>query len=466
MPKVLRVWLQVACAWSAITGGATGADVRAALPFVVVGTGQSKCYDNASEIACPRPGQPFYGQDAQHPGPAPSYRLGPDGRTVIDDNTGLVWQRSPDTNGDGVVSSSDKLSLSEARALPERVNAARFGGYGDWRLPTIKELYSLILFSGVDASGPDVADTSGLTPFIDTRYFRFAYGDIHAGERIIDSQWATSSLCVADPRSMFGVNFADGRIKAYGTRMPGRPEKTFYVLCVRGNPAYGRNDLRDNGDGTITDRATNLMWSKADSGRGMNWQAALAWVQARNAETHLGHGDWRLPNAKELQSIVDYARSPETTGSAAIDPIFDATSITNEIGQVDYPYYWSATTHAGGRSGGEAAVYLAFGRAAGWPGGGQGRGGLPSSRGGVGGPPPGAGRGRPGPPPGGPDGGLGPGPGSANPPPDGRFVDVHGAGAQRSDPKVGDPAAYPRGRGPQGDVIRIDNYVRLVRTAR
>ena len=43
------------------------------------------------------------------------------------------------------------------------------------------------------------------------------------------------------------------------------------------------------------------------------------------------------------------------------------------------------------------------------------------------------------------------------------WVDVHGAGAQRSDPKAGDPAQFPHGRGPQGDVIRIYNYARLVR---
>ena len=42
---------------------------------------------------------------------------------------------------------------------------------------------------------------------------------------------------------------------------------------------------------------------------------------------------------------------------------------------------------------------------------------------------------------------------------------MHGAGAQRSNPKTGDPADYPYGHGPQGDVIRIYNYVRLVRDA-
>ena len=46
-----------------------------------------------------------------------------------------------------------------------------------------------------------------------------------------------------------------------------------------------------------------------------------------------------------------------------------------------------------------------------------------------------------------------------------RLLDVHGAGAQRSDPKTGDAGRFPRGRGPQGDVIRIDNFVRCVRDA-
>jgi len=70
--------------------------------------------------------------------------------------------------------------------------------------------------------------------------------------------------------------------------------------------------------------------------------------------------------------------------------------------------------------------------------------------------------------------GRGPGDGFGRPPGAGqqanqggeyRYVDVHGAGAQRSDPKSGDPAMFPHGRGPQGDVICIFNYVRLVRSS-
>ena len=420
--------------------------LRAAVPYPIVSTGQSKCYDNRSEIAPPKRGEAFYGQDAQfHINPA-SYTSSVDGLTVRDNVTGLTWQRSPDTDGNGVLDRSDKLTFDQAQALPAKLNAAKFGGFDDWRLPTIKELYSLFDGRGTDPSGSTMdADTSGLSPYLDTKSFQFVYGNV-TGERVIDSQYASSTKYVGPGArgfpKLFGVNFADGRIKGYDLFMPGgRTGKTFFVLCVRGSPAYGKNDLHDNSDGTITDRATGLMWSKADSGQGMNWQAALAWVQQKNVAKFLGHDDWRLPGVKELQSIVDYSRSPDTSHSPAIDPLFTCTAITNEARQLDWPFYWSATTHAGLR-GGAAAMYVAFGRAGGW-----------MSPGGMAGGPPDRAGGRPQ-----GDGAL---PESGG---EYRFVDVHRAGAQRSDPKVGDPAQFPHGRGPQGDVIRIYNFVRLVRS--
>ena len=96
-------------------------------------------------------------------------------------------------------------------------------------------------------------------------------------------------------------------------------------------------------------------------------------------------------------------------------------------------------------------MYVAFGRAAGWMSARAIAGGPPERRGGL----------APGPRPGfGDPLGGGPQGGEAG---DYQYVDVHGAGSQRSDPKAGDPAMFPHGRGPQGDVIRIYNYVRLVR---
>jgi len=335
--------------------------------------------------------------------------------TVTDLNTGLTWQKSPDTNGDGAIRSTDKMTWAQAQARPAALNAANYGGYSDWRLPNIKELYSIFKFAGIDPSGYAGTSTAGLVPYIDTNYFGFAYGETAAGERIIDSQYASSTLYVGKSMNnagkLFGVNFADGRIKGYDLTLPGRGDKTFFVQCVRGNTGYEVNSFINNGDGTITDSSTGLMWSKTDSGTGMNWVGAASWVAAKNAANYLGHKDWRLADIKELQGIVDYTRSPDTSGSAAINPIFTTTSIKNEAGQADYPYFWSCTEHSPGSS---DANYIAFGRALGYM--------------------------------------------------NGKWQDVHGAGAQRSDPKYGSASSYPTGHGPQGDAIRINNFVRLVRT--
>src|SRR4030066_733772 len=309
--------------------------------YVVVDTGQTTFYDNSKTIAIPQPGEPFFGQDAQYEGAQPSYQNNGDG-TVTDLVTGLMWQKSPDTNGDGIINYTDKMFFDDAQSSVASFNLA---GYNDWRLPTVKELYSLIMFSGAEAN-PGATSTAGLVPFIDTNYFNFAFGELSASERIIDAQYATSTIYVSTTmtgdRTLFGVNFADGRIKGYPADQS--IGKKYYVLYVRGNTKYGINQFVDNGDETITDNATGLMWMKSDSGTGMNWQETLAWGKRKNAANYLGHSDWRLPNAKELQSIVDYTRSPSTNGSAAIDPLFNCTQITNEAGEADYPFYWTSTT--------------------------------------------------------------------------------------------------------------------------
>jgi len=384
--------------------------------YTIVDTGQIRCYDNRTEITYPEAGAAFFGQDAQYNGNEPNYRANGDG-TVTDVNTGLMWQADP----------GEKKTYAQAAAGAAQ---CRTSGYDDWRLPTIKELYSLILFCGTDPD-PTSRNGSSRTPFIDGDFFQFQYGKASDGERIIDSQWATCTLykgkVMRNAEAMFGVNFADGRIKGYPTtRGQGGGAKKFYVLYVRGNTNYGKNDFVDNEDGTITDRATGLTWMKADSaaleagsqGDGkLNWQEALKWAEDLK---YAGHHDWRLPNAKELHSIVDYARSPDVTHSAAIDPLFEATPIENEGGETDYAHYWSSTSHRRAHSAG-AGVYIAFGRGLGF----MARRGSPS--------------------------------GSKT------LIDVHGAGAQRSDPKSGDLSALPEGRGPQGDVVRIYNLVRCVR---
>ena len=383
--------------------GGAGADggggMAPVAPYAIVDTGQLACYDASAEVACPASGQPFHGSDGAWRNAGPSYRDNGDG-TVTDEVTGLTWAQAR----------GEKMTWDEAVA-----GAASFGlaGHDDWRVPTIKELYSLIDFNG--RSTPDVASS---IPYLDTSAFGFAYGDTSLGERIIDCQdWSATpyvSTTMNGDATVFGVNFADGRIKGYPKVMPGpaagQPNR-LYVRYVRGNPGYGQNDFVDVGDGTVSDEATGLVWQQADSGTDLGWEDALAYCDTLALA---GHDDWRLPDVKELQSIVDYTRSPATTTTAAIDPVFGVSEIES--------YFWSSTTHLEGPGGpaGAAAAYVAFGRALGF---------------------------------------------MEMPPGSGVYqeLDVHGAGAQRSDPKEGDPGDYPEGHGPQGDDIRIFNFVRCVR---
>jgi PKD repeat protein len=409
----------------------------ATLTYPVVDTNQTTCYDDAGALASfPSSGDSYYGQDAQYSGHQKSYTLSADDKTVYDNVTGLTWQSSPNTTNT-TPTYYDKKTYTEALAVPAVLNAMAYGGFSDWRLPTLKEMYSLIQFSGIDCSGLSntYSDTASLTPFIDKNYFKFSYGDAVLDGRILESQYYTTTTFINNPgdrgvQKQFGVNFADGRIKGYDISSGGAYFR-FFVLCVRGNASYGINNFTDNADDTVTDSATGLMWAKNDSGSSMNWATALAWVQTKNSENYLGYNDWRLPNAKELQSIVDYGNAPEYNSKPAINTdFFNVTSLINEEGEVDYPYFWASTTHACYFQAvstviGKYATYVAFGRSLGYS--------SPT------------------------------------------LIDVHGAGVQKSDPKtttylssyntatVNGVAFYYWG--PQNDILRAMNYIRLVRTA-
>jgi hypothetical protein len=320
--------------------------VRGGTSYPLVDTKQSTCYDASAPITCPAAGGAFFGQDAQFAGTQPSYARSADGLTVHDTVTGLTWQQGYTAN----------KGWTAAMAVPAALNAANHGGFSDWRLPTIKELYS-------------IWDSSQGWPYLDTSYFAHDPGSSPHGISWSSTRYSGLLESTNDPARgaamAFGVNFDTGHIKAYSIDVG----PTHHVRCVRGD-LYGVNVLQDNGDGTITDQATGLMWAQADSGVGFDWENALAYVQFQNAAHHLGHGDWRLPSTKELQSIVDYTRSPGATDPTrigpAIDPMFSSTPITNEAGAADYAWYWTSTSAKAQASEPYlAAWYVAFGRAVG-----------------------------------------------------------------------------------------------------
>lgn len=358
------------------------------LSYPIVDTGQTTFFTGSQMLSSIDVGDDFYGQDANYEGNQPSYTDNGDG-TITDEVTGLMWQQSMD----------EKMSFEYALIY---ANESKLAGYDDWRLPNIKELFSLMMFYG-ESSGD-----SASVLFIDTDYFDQPIGDTSIGEREIDAQVWSSTEYVHETmhgdHTVFGVNFIDGRIKGYPTYLKKeKQDNTMYVRLVRGND-YGDNIFIDNEDGTISDLATGLMWQMTDDGNTRDWQEALEY--AENLELS-GYDDWRLPNIKELQSIVDYTKSPETTDSPAIDDLF---MLTEDEG---YGFYWSSTSHMDGMNLSDSASYVAFGKALGQM--------------------------------------------------NGDILDVHGAGAVRSDPKSGDILDYPQYFGPQGDIRYVYNYVLAVR---
>ena len=280
------------------------------LTYPIVDTNQGFCYDNSELLTnCPAEGEAFYGQDAQYTGNVPNYTDNWDG-TVTDNVTGLVWTQNV---------SSYAMPWSDASSYCESLTT---GGYSDWRLPSVKELWS-------------IRDFSQGWPWVDTDYF-YLVGDGSdqrqqhswtSNRYLVESEYQNEQL-IGDPS--FIVNDWTGHIKAMsGNR---------FVRAVRGNTSYGVNDFVDNGDGTVSDNATSLMWSQDDNGEAINWEAALAYTEAA---TTAGYDDWRLPNAKELQSIADYSGVFPAINTS----VFNLTKLTNIKGQTDYPFYWTSTSN-------------------------------------------------------------------------------------------------------------------------
>ncbi len=124
--------------------------------------------------------------------------------------------------------------------------------------------------------------------------------------------------------------------------------------------AWPDSRYTDNGDGTVSDTKTGLMWLTCSIGQALTdsacagtasghaWQAALNVPAGINIAGFAGHQDWRLPNIKELKSLVKYSCS---------DPAINAARFPNTANS-----YWSASPYAGS-SGGAWQVFFFSGDA-------------------------------------------------------------------------------------------------------
>ncbi|MBF0606314.1 MAG: DUF1566 domain-containing protein [Magnetococcales bacterium] len=114
---------------------------------------------------------------------------------------------------------------------------------------------------------------------------------------------------------------------------------------LRVGVAWPSPRFTDNGDQTVTDNLTGLVWTKnagtptvgSCTGGYMNWQGALNYVACLNTANYLGYTDWRLPNINELESLANLGQANMTTWliSQGFTNVFAQSSL-----------YWSSTSYA------------------------------------------------------------------------------------------------------------------------
>ncbi|HSA33393.1 MAG TPA: DUF1566 domain-containing protein [bacterium] len=262
----------------------------------IVCTGQMHCYDNDQEMICPADGSDLYGQDAQHAALGycvpKSYTVS--GSTpeeiVTDNNTGLQWQRTVL----GGASSWDN-------ALLYACDGVAYGGFNDWRLPSDRELESIVDYGRYNSS-------------IDT----VAFPDTPSADH-----W--SSLVRADNAEYaWSVSFDYGYVRRRSIY-----NIDYSARCVRGDPlpASAFTVSTVNEKVIVTDTVIGLIWTK-ECGGPVNWQNALS--HCENSD-YAGHTDWRLPNINELRTLVDR----ELFSPASAFPDMPAEG-----------WFWSSSSHA------------------------------------------------------------------------------------------------------------------------
>jgi hypothetical protein len=237
----------------------------------------------ASQVGpCPQLAQPFFGQDGTYRINVPSYTATT--TTLTDSVTGLVWQLTPD---------QAPKTHAEALAYCEDLQLA---GQSDWRLPSLLE-YVSVLDEGM-GSGYAMPSAFGF----DT----------------VGAQW-TASASGIEADLFFSMNdqYGEWTLSVEATPLGAR--------CVRGTAPSGA--LLSQTD-VVTDSRTGLVWQVTElDGTLRTWQSALEFCES---STHAGHDDWRLPNIKELGTLVDEAAT-------------EAPAIHAELGADVAPRYWSST---------------------------------------------------------------------------------------------------------------------------
>jgi hypothetical protein len=260
-------------------------------------SGQTTCYqlvDPYDEIPCDGTGQ-----DGEYSINPMSFKDNGNG-TVTDNNTGLMWQKEDDNQKYNWYEASGTYDATYNNTSLDVCGSLNLGEHTDWRLPTKTELIGLVDY-GVPS--PE--------PVIQTLFFP---------NTELSGYWTATNV-PSYPNIAWAVFFNEG------SSLYKNASDAYYVRCVRGGQKS--QVLVDNGDDTVTDGRTGLVWQKDGQDSIQTWDYAIAHCKQLPLG---GYSDWRLPNVRELESLVDAAKS-----SPAIDTDFFPNTPNS--------YYWSSSTY-------------------------------------------------------------------------------------------------------------------------
>ena len=366
-----------------------------AASVVMPQTGQTTCWDELGiSRACAGTGE-----DAEFTKgaamPSPRYTDNSDG-TVTDNYTGLMWLKDancadtigwdPDSTGDGSTTWQQGLDfVNGINAGTHDISTCESysGSYTDWRTPSILELLSQTNVSEAQpalTSGhpfSNVQWSSGYqywssTTEVDEGYQDYAYrlnfnsGGYWSDEKSTQDyfNWPVRAGQVdGQPDSSYPANvWATGQTTCYD-------ESGLARTCMDVETQVGVSlpspRFTDNGDGTIRDNLTDLLWLKDANcantiswdpeitGDGtMTWQQGLDFVNGVNDGTHdistcasytASYTNWRMPNLLEIRSFVDFSAF-KNTGDAINSNNFPLTPGHPFVNLPDDDY-WTSTTH-------------------------------------------------------------------------------------------------------------------------
>ncbi len=291
MIKTLPLFLFV------VMGFFTHAQVAVKSMLLLPGTGQTEKFTTT------------WGEDADHTMYAPVYKDNGDG-TVTDTVTGLMWQKTDggEMTIDSAISYCDTLSLA---------------GYHDWHLPRAHELFS-------------INNLQYVNPALDSVF------------TVTDAQyWWSNEREVNDSINVWCTNAGGGIGNKPDTETIGAGgTKSYHVRAVRYPISADTipQHFTDNGNGTITDNVTNLIWQKSPCADTLAWEDALTYADTL---TLLGDTDWRLPNIKELESLnnetlINPSLNPNVFSVQTPAQYWASTSLPNFPGKA-----WYLDTHFG-----------------------------------------------------------------------------------------------------------------------